>query len=259
MADESNFFKVTSHHSNLSIKTKANTLELRSNSNTLQSVINVDHPEKLALKNLQYLIAVLLFMPQPKCILLLGTGGGSLVHFLRHHYPDSHLTSVDIDAELLNLMHEEMHLPKADDHLTYVIDDAAKYLHRCNQTFDLILVDIFIGDQSPDWLLSANNMQRLYSLLNPSAAVAYNLLIDDESEFTQYYRDLRDVFSQQTLCIPVAGYDNTIAYGFRYQAEERDMSYYMQQALDLGEIHDINYMEILSAIYATNPSGAGVI
>jgi hypothetical protein len=33
----------------------------------------------------------------------------------------------------------------------------------------------------------------------------------------------------------------------------------MQQALDLGETHDINYMGILSAIYATNPSGAGVI
>jgi spermidine synthase len=259
MADQSNFFKVTSHHRDLSIKTNANTLELRSNSNTLQSVINVDHPEKLALKNLEYLIAILLFIPQPKRILLLGTGGGSLVHFLRHHYPDSHLTSVDIDGELLNLMHERMRLPRANDHLTYVIDDAAHYLQLCSQTFDLILVDIFIGDQSPDWLLSADNMQRLYGLLNESGAVAYNLLIDNESEFSQYYRSLRDVFSQQTLCIPVAGYDNTIAYGVRYQAEEQDMSSYMQLALDLGETHDINYMEILSAIYATNPSGAGVI
>jgi spermidine synthase len=259
MTDESNILKVTSHHSDVSVKTNANKLELRSNSNTLQSVINIDHPEKLALKNLKYLIAILVFMPRPKRILLLGTGGGSLVHFLRHHYPDSHLTSVDIDGELLDLMHDKMLLPKADDDLTYVIDDAAHYLQHCNETFDLILVDIFIGDQSPDWLLGADNMQHLYSLLSPSGAVAYNLLIDNESEFKQYYRDLRDIFSQQTLCIPVAGYDNTIAYGFRYQAEEQDMSVYMQQALDLGETHDINYMEILSAIYATNPSGAGVI
>jgi spermidine synthase len=259
MSDESNLFKVTAHHRGLSIKANANTLELRSNSNTLQSVINIDHPEKLALKNLQYLVAILLFMPQPKSILLLGTGGGSLVHFLRHHYPNSHLTGVDIDGELLDLMHDKMYLPQADNRLTYVINDAAKYLQRCNQTFDLILVDIFIGDQSPDWLLSANNMQRLYSLLNKSGAVAYNLLIDDESKFSQYYRDLRNAFSQQTLCIPIAGYDNTIAYGFRYQAEEQDMSSYMQLALDLGETHDINYIEILSAIYATNPSGDGII
>jgi spermidine synthase len=259
MADEPNILNVTSHHSDLTIKTNANTLELRSNSNALQSVINVDHPEKLSLKNLQYLVAILLFMPQPKRILLLGTGGGSLVHFIRHHYSHSHLTSVDIDGELLDLMHKKMHLPVADDHLSYVIDDAAHYLQLCNQTFDLILIDVFIGDQSPDWLLSADNMQILYSLLSPSGAVAYNLLIDDESEFNQYYQDLRAAFSQQTLCIPVAGYDNTIAYGFRYQTEEQDMSFYMQQALDLGEIHDINYMEILSAIYATNPSGAGVI
>lgn len=259
MADDSKFFKVTSHHSDLSVETNANTLELRTNSNTLQSVINVDHPEKLALKNLEYLIAVLLFMPQPKRILLLGTGGGSLVHFLRHHYPDSHLTSIDIDGELLDLMHDKMILPQANDNLAYVIDDAANYLQHCDQTFDLILVDIFIGDQSPDWLLSTENMRRLHMLLSTSGAVAYNLLIDDESSFTEYYRDLREVFSQQTLCIPVAGYDNSITYGFRYQTEEQDMSSYMQQALDLGEAHDINYMEILSAIYATNPSGAGVI
>lgn len=259
MADESNILKGTSLHSDLSIKTNANTLELHSNSNTLQSIINVDHPEKLALKNLQYLIAILLFMPQPKQILLLGTGGGSLVHFLRHHYRNSHLTSIDIDGELLDLMHEKMHLPQADDQLTYVIDDADHYLQHCNQTFDLILVDLFIGDQSPDWLLSAASMKRLYTRLNSSGAVAYNLLINDESEFNQYYEDLRKAFSQQTLCIPVSGYDNTIAYGFRYQAEEQDMSSYMQQALALGEAHDINYMEVLSAIYATNPSGAGVI
>lgn len=234
-------------------------LELRSSSDALHSVINLDHPEKLALKNLEYLIAVLLFVPKPKRILLLGTGGGSLVHFLQHHYPDSHLTSVDIDAELLDLMHNKMCLPKANQYLTYVTDDAAHYLQHCNHQFDLILVDIFIGDQSPEWLLGADNMRHLHSLLSTTGAVAYNLLIDEESEFNQYYRNLRKVFSRQTLCIPVEGYDNTIAYGLRYDQQEQDMSFYMQQALDMGEVHDIDYMEILSAIYLTNPAGAGVI
>ena len=259
MADDSKIFKTASKYSDLSIKTNSNKLELRSSSEALHSVIDLDHPEKLSLKNLEYLIAVLLFIPQPARILLLGTGGGSLVHFLRHHYPDSHLTSVDIDAELLDLMHNKMLLPKADERLTYVIDDAANYLQHCNQQFDLILVDIFIGDQSPSWLIDIESMRRIYNLLTATGAVAYNLLIDSESEFNQYYRDLREIFSQQTLCIPVEGYDNTIAYGLRNQPEEQDMSLYMQQALDMGEVHDINYMAVLSAIYMTNPAGAGVI
>ncbi|MFT5657615.1 MAG: spermidine synthase [Gammaproteobacteria bacterium] len=259
MTDDSSIFKTVSKHSALSIRRHSNKLELRSDSDALHSVIDLDHPEKLALKNLEYLIAILLFSPKPQRILLLGTGGGSLVQFLRHHYPDSHLTSVDIDAELLELMHEKMQLPEASEHLTYVIDDAAHYLQYCDQQFDLILVDIFIGDQSPDWLLDADSMQRLYRLLSTRGSVAYNLLIDDEEAFNQYYRNLRETFSQQTLCIPVEGYDNTIAYGFRQSPEQQDMAWYMQRALDLGETHDINYMEVLSAIYMTNPSGSGVI
>ena len=259
MAEDSKIFKTRSKYNDLSIKTNANKLELRTNTDALQSVIDLDHPEKLSLKNLEYMVAVLLFIPQPERILLLGTGGGSLVHFLRYHYPDSHLTSVDIDGELLDLMQNKMLLPKADEHLTYVIDDASSYLEHCDQQFDLILVDIFIGDQSPSWLLGADSMQRLHTLLSTTGAAAYNLLIDCESEFNLYYRDLRDVFSQQTLCIPVEGYDNTIAYGLRYSPDEQDMSVYMQQALDLGQVHDINYMEVLSAIYMTNPAGAGVI
>lgn len=251
--------KMMSKHSELSIKTNANKLELRSSSNALHSVIDLDHPEKLSLKNLEYLMVILLFLAKPKRILLLGTGAGALVHFLHYHYPDCHLTSVDIDAELLDLMQTKMQLPKADGRLTYVIDDAANYLQHCDQQFDLILVDIFIGDQSPDWLLGADNMRRIYTLLSATGAVAYNLLIDSESEFNRYYRDLGDVFSQQTLYIPVEGYDNTIVYGLRHSPGHQDMSLYMQQALDMEQIHGINYMEVLSAIYSTNPVGVGVI
>ena len=198
-------------------------------------------------------------MPGPENILLLGTGGGSLVHFLGFHYPNSHLICVDIDAELVEIMHQKMLLPKASQHLSYEIDDAEHYLRNCSQRFDLILVDIFAGAQSPGWLLELRSIRRLFSMLSDRGAIAYNLLIDSDHSFKQYYQNLRQVFNRRTLALPVEGFDNTIAYGLRYQSVERDMSWYMQQALTLGESHDINYMEVLSAIYDTNPSGSGII
>lgn len=252
-------FKFRTKHAELSITQTANQLELRANSGALHSVINLKAPQKLVLKNLEFLAGILLFLPEPENILLLGTGGGSLVHFLRFHYPKARVIAIDLDAELLEIMHQKMRLPKANQYLTYVIDDAEHYLRYCIQRFDLILVDIFDGTQSPGWLLKLQSMQRLYSLLSNRGAVAYNLLIDSDHASKRFFRSLRQAFNGQTLILPVAGLDNTIAYALRYQPAGRDMSWYMQQASTLGESHDIDYMAVLSAIYDSNPTGSGLI
>ena len=252
-------FKAKTRHATVSITRLASNLELRSNNDALQSVINENKPHKLALKNLEYLMGVLLFLPKPENVLVLGTGGGSLIHFMKFHYPQCRLTSVELDSELQLLMHQKMLLPEADEHLIYVIDDAAHYLQNCNLKFDLIFVDIFSGNQSPDWLLTAANIQQIYALLSNQGAVAYNLLIDSEYEYNLFHRNLTQIFSEQALFLPVEGFDNTIAYGIRDQPKHHGMSYYMQQAAHMSELHDINYHEVLAAIYTNNPVGTGTI
>ena len=260
MKSDALIFKTKTRHAEFSITRNANCIELRSASNALQSVIDIKKPHKLALKNLEYLMGVLLFLPSPRNILLLGTGGGSLIHFLRYHYPHCQLTSVDLDSELQVLMHRKMLLPEAGENLIYLIDDAAHYLHDCKQTFDLILVDIFSGSQSPDWLLDSSSIQQIQSLLSDQGAVAYNLLIDSEHALRLFHRNLRRVFTQRALCLSVQGFDNVLAYGFRYQSPQHDMSYYLQHASNMSELHDFNYNEVLAAIYTSNPiGGSGVI
>lgn len=251
--------KFNTRHTSLSIVRTANTLELRFGEDSLQSRLNIKYPHNLELKNLKYLSAILLFIPAPRNILLLGTGGGSLVHFLRYHYPQSHLTSVDFDAELQELMHQKMLLPEANKNLQYVIDDAAKFIHHCEQQFDLILVDIFDGSQSPDWLLGLPGIRQMYSLLSDQGAVAYNLLIESEHSFKLFSRNLTRVFERQTLFLPVERFDNKLAYGFRARPTRHEMSYYLQHASNMAEMHDINYNEVLAAIYNANPVGSGII
>ena len=251
--------KFKTRHTSLSIVRTDNTLELRFGADSLQSRINIKNPHRLELKNLEYLLAILLFLPPPQNILLLGTGGGSLIHFLRYHYPRSCLTSVDFDAELQELMHLNMLLPEANKNLHYVIDDAAHFLYHCQQQFDLILVDIFDGSQSPAWLLEPPGIRQILSLLSDRGAVAYNLLIDSEHAFNSFYRNLTRVFEQQVLYLPVEGYDNILAYGFRLQPPKREISYYLQHASNMTDLHEINYNEILAAIYNTNPVGSGII
>jgi spermidine synthase len=252
-------FKTRTKFASLSIVQNAKYIELRSDTDALHSVINLKYPHRLALRNLEYLMGVLLFLPAPRNILLLGTGGGSLIHFLSYHYPSSRITTVDNDPELQELMRQKMFLPAANESLIYLIDDASHFLHHCEGQFDLILVDIFSGSQSPDWLLESASILRLYGLLTDQGAVAFNLLVNSDHVFNLFYKNLGQQFKQQTLSIPVEGLENRIVYGFHLAPPRRSMSHYIEHALSMAETQDIDYGQILSTIYTTNPIGSGVI
>jgi spermidine synthase len=234
-------------------------LELRSGDDALQSVINLENPHHLELKNLEYLMAVLLFIPEPEHILMLGTAAGSLLHFLRHHYPEAEITTVDIDIEFIEQLLQMEILPPAQAGLNYVYDDAAHFIKHSDQNYDLILIDVFDGAQSPAWLLEKNAINNLFRLLTERGALAYNLLVDSEHDFKRFYRDLRLVFDEQTLYLPVPGLENTIAYGIRSPRPAGEITQNMQQALALSERLEIDLMRVLAVIYDTNPAGCGVI
>ncbi len=259
MTTDPSIFKVNTAYNSIYIESDENCYTLRTAEQDLQSRVNRRNPEQLVLKNLRYLMGILLFLPAPENICLLGAGGGCLIHFLRHHYPDVHITAIDIDGELLEIMHRDMILPRADERLSYVIDDAAHYIDTCRDRFDLIIVDLFLGNRSPVWLLHTESMQKLRTMLRDSGGLSYNLVIDSERDFNQFYASLRRIFHRQTLCLPVEGLDNTIAFAFRQSPPVRDMTNNLKIANEFSNWQGMNYMEILSVIYGTNPTGQGVI
>ncbi len=259
MKSAKNIFTARTKYASISIVQKTDCVELRSDTDALLSAINRENPQKLALANLEYLMGILLFLPAPHSILLLGTGGGSLIHFLRYHYPRCRLTSVDFDAELQELMQQKMLLPLADENLVYIADEASHYLLECEHRFDLILVDIFSGAQSPGWLLESSGIRQFHSLLTDQGAVAYNLLVDSDHAFSHFYRQLAQVYKQQTLYLPVEGFENTLVYAFRNRPPRHSMSHYISLAIEMAEIHGIDYRSLLSVIYTTNPVGSAII
>ena len=259
MVDKTLHFKAKTRYNSITIDTETDFRTLRTGNNHLQSRINWKHPEHLALSNLISLTGMLMFIPPPERICLLGVGAGCLIHFFRHHYPDQHITAVEIDGELLEIMHEHMALPNAGDHLTYVVDDAESFLQNNRENFDLILFDLFLGDKSPAWIMHEESIKQVFSMLNRRGGAGYNLLIDSEADFTRFYKKLQSVFQQQALCLAVEDLDNTLAFAFREPVDCQDMSKNLEKAMMLGNRFGLDYMEILSGIYSANPTGAGMI
>ncbi|MFT5503430.1 MAG: spermidine synthase [Gammaproteobacteria bacterium] len=250
------------------VKTKFTTLELRQtnslfelciNDQVIHSNLDVNQPGKLLLKNLRYLMGAQLFISAPKRILLLGTGGGALIHFIQHHYPASHVTSVDIDGELVEFLQSHMHLPPDSPKLTHVIEDAQTFLGRDQNQYDLILVDIFSGFQSPQWLLTASQLKIIKDRLASGAAIAFNLLINSEHQFKNFYRDLRRTFNQKTLCLSVEGLENTLVFAMRDPVFGMQIPELQIKAEVLKQQQEIEFPEILSNMLTTNPIGCGII
>ena len=148
-------------------------------------------------------------------------------------------------------------LPAADERLTYVCTDAAEYLRHCDQSYDLLLVDIFSGAHTPAWLLEKAVIEQLHDLLTEHGALAFNLLVSSDHDFRRFYRECQVRFGDHCLSLPVAGLENRIVYGVNGAPPARDMGANMQAAMQLGEELDIDFLPILSVIYHSNPAGAG--
>ncbi len=224
-----------------------------------QSAIQLNQPHKIILKNLEYALGCLMFIPPPENILILGVAGGSLIHFFRHYCPQAQITGIDIDGELLHTMQHDFLLPQADALLNYHIDDAQVWIKTDNTHYDLIIVDLFNENDMPTWVIEKTFIQNLKQRLTSQGCVTWNTLIESEEEFNHFYQHLRSVFQQRTLCLAAEDYENTIAYSFNTHLKHTDMSYLLQLAQYKKQNYDLPFHTILHAIFNTNPINSGYI
>jgi len=117
--------------------------------------------------------------PKIKNILILGLGGGTAAKLVRKYWPYTKITGVDLDPIMVNLGKKYLGLDKLD--VKVVIDDAYNFLknskfHIPNSIFDLILVDLYVGDKFPEKFESENYIQLIRSVLASDGVAVFNRL-----------------------------------------------------------------------------------
>jgi spermidine synthase len=60
--------------------------------------------------------------------------------------------------------------------LTIIEEDAFWYVRNAKNTYDLIIVDIFIGDKIPEVFTQETFLSNLSDLMNPNAHLIYNTI-----------------------------------------------------------------------------------
>ncbi|MHC5039145.1 MAG: spermidine synthase, partial [Planctomycetota bacterium] len=133
--------EVKSDYSHIRIRDKGNYRALLfvrdTGEEVTETAIDRKTPHKLVIPYTQYMFLSYLFRPEHEKVLIVGLGGGGMVHFLNHYFPDLKVDAVEIDPVVVKLA-DEYFGTRPGPKTRIFTEDAFKYLARAEDKYDVI-------------------------------------------------------------------------------------------------------------------------
>lgn len=114
-----------------------------------------------------------------KNILVLGIGGGTVIHILHNLFPGARMTGVDIDPIIINLGKKYFGLGDIQG-LTLKKANAQEFVRKRTHLYDLVVIDLFVGRHIPVFVSTDAFMRDVKKLLTKSGLVVINYLQERE-------------------------------------------------------------------------------
>ncbi len=178
-----------------------------------QSAMLFADPDALVSQYTRKMMAFLLFNPDPKHIVMIGLGGGSLAKFCYRHLPRSRITVVEINRDVIALR-EEFCIPKDDERFRVVHDDGARFVERLDEPMDVLLIDAFDADGIATSLANSSFYSNAARRLAEDGTLVMNFWGRSE-RFVDNLVQARAAFGDSLLLVPVSGEVNVLLFAFR--------------------------------------------
>lgn len=166
-----------------------------------QSCFYKSAPNKLVFNYTKLLFSGLLINQNPKSVLIIGLGGGTMSNTLQQLFPQTTITNVEIDPAVIKVARQYFDFFE-NDHVRTVIQDGRIFVKRAalkNHQYDWIILDAFNGDYIPEHLLTKEFLQETKQLLTENGVLSANTfsvskLYAHESEtYRQVFGDFYNV------------------------------------------------------------------
>jgi spermidine synthase len=166
----------------------------------LESQIDLRQPQVLQFEYLRHMFASYLFRDKQQDVLLVGLGGGGMIHFLRHIDPQVHIDAVEIDPEVVQLADRFFNV-RTEGNVNVVTADGLKFIAEAKKPYDVIYMDAFLkpsantdGTGAPLALRTRQFYQQLQSKLKPNGVVVFNL--NPHPQLSDDIRAISEAFKQ---------------------------------------------------------------
>lgn len=175
----------------------------------IQSEMEIADPVRLCAAYTRTMMAFLLACPDPRHVLIVGQGGGSLAKFCHRHLPRTRITAVDSSADVI-AFGRLFGVPGEDSRLRIVQDDALHFLQTTADEADVILVDLYDRRGPAALLGDAAFHTALVARLRRGGVLVSNLMGVNPTGEAHVDR-LTRCFGQPPLLLAVDGENNRVA------------------------------------------------
>lgn len=180
---------------------------------SIQSAMNLRHPDHLSLAYTRKMMAFLLFNQAPARILLLGLGGGSLAKFCYSNLPRARITAVEVNPHVIALR-EAFHIPGDNDRFQVICEEGAAYVARRGRPKDVILADACDSGGVSEKCNTLEFYRHIYRRLSAGGVFVSNLCVDMYGNAEQIRRICR-VFGSDCVTLQVKQDGNVIVLAFK--------------------------------------------
>jgi spermidine synthase len=142
-------------------------------------------PDRRSYSEYTYMLEALgaAYAPDARRVLVLGLGAGAVPRALAER--GFTVDAVEINPDMLTAVRDHV---APESGWTAHIGDARTYVRHCRQRYDLAVIDLFHGDGTPDYLLSADFFRDLRQCLTPDGIAVMNAFALDREALN--YRSL---------------------------------------------------------------------
>ena len=142
-----------------------------------QSCFSLVDPDKLVFRYTKMMMGMLYLIPNPRRILVIGLGGGTLPNALSSLYPDSEIHAVEIDKAVIKVAEKYFGF-RTGGNVKVFEEDGRMFVKRAlrkrEHGYDLIIMDAFDQEYIPEHMLTKEFLEELKQILLPGGALAAN-------------------------------------------------------------------------------------
>jgi spermidine synthase len=164
----------------------------------IESMMDIEKPHELLVPYTRLMFASYLFKPKQEKVLIVGLGGGSMIHFLKHYDPQVKVDVVEIDPAVVKIADKYFGV-KSGDNVNIITKDAFEHLKNTDSRYDVIYMDAFLKPSAdtdtsgvPLRLKTIQFYKDVQKKLTPTGMVAFNVHPHKQSQ--EDIKNIRDSF-----------------------------------------------------------------
>jgi spermidine synthase len=183
-------------------------------SDTVQSAMRIARPNDLEVVYTRSMMAFLLFKPEPRDVLMVGLGGGSLAKFVYHYLPRTRVTAVEVNPQVVAIARQYFLLPPNDARLDVIVADGAEYVRHRHLRTDVLIVDGYDAESQVAALATLPFYRDCARALGGDGMLVVNLWGGDRN-FNECVERISTAFDRRVLCLPAGKPGNIAAFAFK--------------------------------------------